>query len=293
MKKMVKKTAKKTIRGKSQKPSKTNAKIRKKDIPTLQLKSERDIAMDFAQKVYQRFNEMVKSVILFGSQAKGKNITCSSDIDIIILIDDVSISFEEKMVAWYREELGKVIALNPYKKDLHVNTLRLSTWWRDLLRGDPVVLSIIRSGDPLIDFGGFFDPLKRLMLKGEIKPTPEAVYTVLNRIPSHIIKSRIAEMSAIEGVYWAMVESAQALLMSISVLPPSPEHIALLLKEHFVNKKLLPMKYVTYYRDLFDLHRKIIHGEIKNLDGKIIDGWQDIAEDFFRVVMDLIDKGLK
>ena len=41
-----------------------------KDLPTLKLKKESDIAMDFATKAYQRFDKMLKSVILFGSTVK-------------------------------------------------------------------------------------------------------------------------------------------------------------------------------------------------------------------------------
>ena len=55
-----------------------------KNVPTLDLRNERDIAMDFATKIYQRFNKLVKSVVLFGSTAKQSNVP-GSDIDIIIL----------------------------------------------------------------------------------------------------------------------------------------------------------------------------------------------------------------
>jgi hypothetical protein len=51
--------------------------IKKEEIdqyPTLKLKSERDIAMDFAEKVYIKFDKLVKSVIFFGSAAKKENV---------------------------------------------------------------------------------------------------------------------------------------------------------------------------------------------------------------------------
>ena len=70
---------------KSQKES-TNQKITpKKNIPTLNLKRETDIAMDFATKVYKTFNKIVKSIILFGSTMK-QSAGAGSDIDIIIII---------------------------------------------------------------------------------------------------------------------------------------------------------------------------------------------------------------
>jgi len=40
-----------------------------KNIPTLQLKSEQEIATDFATKTYQKFDKVIKSIILFGSGA--------------------------------------------------------------------------------------------------------------------------------------------------------------------------------------------------------------------------------
>ncbi|MFA5174349.1 MAG: nucleotidyltransferase domain-containing protein [Candidatus Pacearchaeota archaeon] len=271
------------------KKEKAHKKVSKKQLPQLNLKSERDIAMDFATKVYKKFDKLIKSIILFGSTVKNTEVV-GSDIDIIIIVDDASIKFDEKTILWYREELGKIIQGNPYGQDLHINTIKLSTWWSDLIRGDPVIINAIRYGETIIDFGGFFNPLKIILEQGKIKPSPEAIYIALNRVPNHITRSRLSEISAIEGCYWAFVDAAQALLMSIKVLPPSPEHIPLLLKEHFVDKKLMKIQCVTDFRDLYDLHRRIMHGDIKNLDGDIIDGWQDKAEEFFKVVMKLIEE---
>jgi predicted nucleotidyltransferase/uncharacterized protein (UPF0332 family) len=257
--------------------------------PTLKLKSERDIAMDFSTKVFQKFDKLIKATILFGSNVKYTNIT-GSDIDIIIIIDDASVKFDEELIAWYREELGKIIESNPYKKDLHINTVKLTTWWNDLIKGDPVIINILRYGEALIDIGGFFNPLKILLQDGKIKITPESIYIILNRIPSHIMSSRMSKIKSIEGCYWSLIETSQALLMTINVLPPSPEHITALLKENFVDKGLLKMKYVTDIRDIFDLHRKIIHGEVKDMEGKIIDEWQKKSEEFYKIALKLIDE---
>jgi len=259
-----------------------------KKFPVYKLETERDIAMDFAQKAYQRFDRMLKAVVLFGSSAKDKSVP-GSDIDIILIVDDASIRFDEKLILWYREELEKIIRENPYKKSLHINTVKLTTWWQDLFRGDPVVINIIRFGEAMIDFGGFFNPLKILLQEGKIKPTPESMYSIINRIPGHIIQSKVSEMSSIEGCYWAMTETAQAMLMAVNILPPSPEQIPLLLKQNFVDKNLLKMKYATDMRDLYEVHRSIIHGEVKDIDGKIVDMWQDKAEEFFKVALKIIN----
>lgn len=260
-----------------------------KNFPTLQLKTEDEIAMDFAVKVYKKFNKIIKSIVLFGSTTK-QSITAGSDIDIMILIDDSSIKWDQELIAWYREELEKIIEESPYKKSLHITTIKLSIWWEDLMRGDPVVLNILRYGEAMIDAGGFFNPLKQLLLQGKIRSTPEAIYACLQRAPMHLSRSKVAELGAIEGLYWSMVDSAHAALIATNISPPSPEHIAGELKINFVNPGKLKIKYVEWFRDLNILHKKISHGEITNLKGIELDEWQNRAEEFLSVMARLVNE---
>lgn len=289
-KKKIKKSASKKVTRK--KPKRKSSYIRKKDIPSLQLRTDYEIASDFATKVYQKFNKIVKSIVLFGSVTKSKAVS-GSDLDIIIIIDDVSINWDQELVAWYREELEKISKLNPYRANLHINTIKLSTWWVDLMRGDPVVINVIREGRSLIDFGGFFEPLKYLLVQGKIRSTPEAIYSLLQRAPAHITRSKVSELNAIEGLYWAMVDSAQAALISANIEPASPEHIPVDLKEVFVNSKRLKMKYVVWYRDLLMLHKKIVHGDVTDLKGVEIDEWQRRTEEFLKVMIDIVGNIVK
>lgn len=260
-----------------------------KKYPTLDLKTEHEIALDFATKAYKVFDKSIKSIIIFGSAVKQTQ-TLGSDIDLILLIDDASIRWDQEMIAWYRTELEKILRASPYQKELHITTVKLTTWWSDLLRGDPLVLNILRYGEAIIDFAGFFEPLKYLLIEGKIKSTPEAIYSCLQRAPIHLSKSRLAELGAIEGVYWAMVDSAHAALIAANVVPPSPEHIPFELKETFVDTKKLDMKYVSWFRDLHVLHKDIIHGQIKELKAVEIDDWQKKAEEFVGVMAKLVNE---
>ena len=267
-------------------------KINPKNFPTLDFKKDTEIAMDFATKTYERFNKIVKSIILFGSTVK-QTAGTTSDIDIIILIDDVSIKWDQELIAWYRTELDNIMKKNPYKKNIHINTIKLSTWWEDLIRGDPVVINVIRYGESIIDSGGFFEPLKFLLLNGKIKSTPEAIYSNLQRAPLHLARSKVSELNAIEGLYWAMVDSAQAALISANIIPPSPEHIPANLKETFVDTGKLKIKYVTDFRDLHFLHKQIVHGEVTDLKGVEIDAWQEKTEDFIKVMAELVKENIE
>ncbi|MSS74425.1 hypothetical protein EXS72_02175 [Candidatus Pacearchaeota archaeon] len=274
------KLSKNTESKKSEKPIK-NAKII--------FRTDKDVAMDFAVKVHKQFDHLVKATVLFGSQVT-ENVKFGSDIDILILIDDAAINWDLELTSWYREELAKLISVQEYERDLHINTIRLTTWWRDLLHGDAVVLNILRHGQVLIDLAGFFNPLKALMMQGKIHATPEAVYAALQRAPQHLTRSKLSLLGAVEGAYWCMVESAQAALITLGKLPPSPEHVTKMLHENFVETGILKSDYVKWYRDIYMLHKQIAHGEIKKVDAKEIENWQNRAENFMKTMVDIIDK---
>ncbi len=250
---------------------------------------EKDIAIDFAEKVHKRFERLIKASILFGSQAKNDS-GPKSDIDIILIIDDASINWDMQLIAWYREELGRLISSQQYPKELHINTIKLTTWWHDLTHGDPVVINVLRYGEALIDSGGFFNPLKSLLLQGKIRSTPEAVYSALQRAPIHLGRSKLAILGSIEGVYWTMVDSAQAALITAGQLPPSPEHIAQMLKTEFVDKAMLKIERVRELREIYVLHKGIMHKEIHEVKGNEIDRWQIVAERFLIEMSKIIDQ---
>lgn len=253
-----------------------------------ELKTEKEIAMDFAVKVHQRFDRLIKSSVLFGSQVRGES-TVDSDIDIIFIIDDASINWDMELVSWYREELSKLVSADSHGKDIHINSIRLTSWWRDVMYGDPVVINILRYGEALIDSGGFFNPIKALLIQGKIHSTPEAVYSALQRSPAHLARSRSAELGAIEGVYWSMVDAAQAALMMAGKVPPSPEHLPEMLSETFVSKGVLDISYVRALKEIYVLHKSISHGQVTNIKGAEIDKWQDTAEKFLSQSTKIID----
>jgi uncharacterized protein (UPF0332 family)/predicted nucleotidyltransferase len=253
------------------------------------LVTERDIAMEFAVRVQEKFDKLVKASILFGSQAKNTS-QAESDIDIVILIDDASIEWDLELISWYREELGKLISAKASDRELHVTTIKLTTWWQDMVRGDPVVLNILRYGEPLIDIGGFFMPLKALLERGKVNSTLEAVYAALQRAPMHLARSKEAEIGAVEGVYWTMVDSAQAALIMAGKTPPSPEHIPEMMEETFVETNMLKADYVRAFNDIFELHKNIAHNKVYDIKGVELDRWQAIAEKFLSQMTTLVNQ---
>ena len=265
----------------------------KKDVAessgTLMIVGEREIASDFAVKVYDKFDKMIKSIVLFGSSARRVS-TPDSDIDIVIIIDDASVRWDEELIAWYREELGKLIVANPYAKALHINTVRLSTWWEDMMKGDPVVINVLRYGDALIDYGGFFNPLRILLKEGKIRSTPESIYTLLQRAPGHMTRARQSMLAVVDGLYWTMVDAAHAALIAGGVQPSSPENVPEVLIERFVKNKLLNKKYVNYYEEIHSVAKEVVHGRLTSIRGKELDEWFEMTDDFLGEMAKLVDR---
>lgn len=281
---MVKKEKKESVKKISEVPKADFEKV-----PTMLFANERDIAMDFAAKAYKRFEQTIKAIIMFGSSAKQET-RPESDIDVIVIIDDVSIRWDEELIATYREELGKIIQANPYIKPLHINTIKLSTWWQDLMAGDPVVLNVLRYGDALIDHGGFFAPQKALLMAGKIRPTPEAIYNLLQRLTIHLSRARASLFGAVEGYYWACVDVAHATLMAANILPPSPEKVAEIMDENLVQKKLLNSKFVDIYSEIYSLMKEINYGKINSISGKKLDELKENTESFISEMTKLTNK---
>tara|TARA_Y100000310_G_C20621376_1_gene783491 strand:- start:574 stop:1404 length:831 start_codon:yes stop_codon:yes gene_type:complete len=267
---------------------KDSNKSKAKTPPTMKLTSERDIAMDFATKIYKEFDQMIKSVVMFGSSAK-KVTTPDSDIDVIVIIDDVAIQWDAELVAHYRGTLGDVIKSNPYKRALHINTVKLSTWWQDLMRGDPIIVNILRYGNALIDFGGFFNPLKILLKDGFIKSTPESIYTLLQRAPNHMARARTSMLATVDGLYWACVDAAHAALIAAKIKPASPEQIPEILTTTFVQKKMLDKKFVKHYAVLHELAKDIIHGRLTKVEGSDLDELYSRTDSFVGEMAKLVD----
>lgn len=245
------------------------------------------IAYDFAVEAYKRFQNVVKSIVLFGSVAK--NLKRQNDIDIIIFVDDCTIQWDEELIAWYREELQKILANNKHREKLHINTVTLSVFWDEFKNGEPVAMNIVRYGISLIDFGGFFDPLKILLAKGKVKPSAEAVYNALRRAPFHLSRARYGLYLAVDSLYWAMVDSSHAALMMADRVAPSPEHIPEMLDEYFVKKKMLDRRYVSLYKEIYGIVHSLNKSEIK-VPSKKIDEYQKEVDKFVGVMAGIVKR---
>lgn len=266
-------------------------KVKKKVIKKVSKKEkelilDHEIAFDFATKVYKRFQEVIKSVVLFGSVAKHE-IKKGSDIDVIIFVDDCTVQWDDELIAWYREELSRLTAKQSYKDKIHVNTITVTTFWDEIRMGEPLAINVIRYGEAMVDHGGFFEPLKVLLAKGRIRPTAEAIFTTMVRAENHLEKANRSVLLAVEGYYWACVDSAHSALMAENVIPPSPEFIPDLLKDFFVKSGKINKKLINYFDEVRSITKDIEHGVIKRISASQLKDIESKSTEFVKTFRSL------
>jgi len=250
-------------------------------------KDEHTVAKQFADRVKKELGEFLKSVILFGSSARAEKAHRTRDIDVLMIIDDLTMILSPEVVEAYR-----VITENVARKTsrrLHINTLKLTSFWDYVRHADPVAVNMLRDGIPLIDVG-VFEPVQMLLFQGKIKPTRESIYTYYTRAPATLKNSEWHILQACLDLYWAVIDAAHAALMKVGEVPTAPKNVARLIESKLVKKKLAPKRCTKTMDFFYELSKKITHREIAKIPGKKYDEYRKEAEEFIRHMKHVIEK---
>ena len=188
----------------------------------------------------------------------------TGDIDLLLILDDISINPNKEFIEAYKIILQQLVA--KHSKEIHVTTMKFTSFWDLARNGDPLVINILRDGVALIDTG-FFDPLQALLLRGQIRPTFESIWTYYNRAPEALNSSRSHLFRAADDLYWAVIDAAHAALMKLGTIPPSPADVADLMDAKMVSNKLCTKSHVDTMRFFYKLHKEIEHRVISEISG--------------------------
>ena len=236
------------------------------------------LAEDLSSKLKKELGELLKAVVFFGSAARGKA-TPGSDLDILLILNDIKFVFSDEVIASVRVIIENT-ALTVSEK-FHITTMQLGQFWDYVRQGDPIIVNMLRDGVSIYD-EGFFEPAQVLLETGKIRPTKEAVWSYYQRAPRTLKEADKKMLSLIVDMYWAVIDSAHAALMHIDILPPAPQHVAELLDENFVTTGLLEKKYLNILRKFYMLAKEIGHEKMLEVDGKKIDTYMLEAHDFVK-----------
>lgn len=232
-------------------------------------KRSMDTAEKFKDEVLKKYKNIVKSVVIFGSITRN-DFHGKSDIDMLVVIDDTTARLTPEMKDRLDDDLyniGKKISENITVQPAWT----LTEFWEMARIGHPLLYTIVRDGWALFDTG-FFIPIRKLLELGRIPTTLEAVEKFMEAAPQKISRVETAKLYMIaEDLYYAMLNSSQAVLMYMGFNPPSPKHTPLDVKEHLVDQKLLEENYLRDLEGVIDFRKKVEHKEIRDVSGPDLD----------------------
>ena len=239
-------------------------------------KHEFELAKHFSNELKKELGKFLKEAVLFGSSAR-KTAGPKSDIDVLLLIDDLTVVVTRDVADAYRIIIQRIIS--KVSKRLHVVTLRLSAFWDYVRKGDPIGINMLRDGVSLLD-SGFFDPLQLLLKQGKIRPSKESIWSYYSKAPATLHNAKWHVKQAVVDLYWAVIDSAHAALMSHDAIPPTPEHVSDMLDSILVKSGKLEKKYSKIMRDFYKVSKGIMHHDITEITGAQFDKYLSDANDF-------------
>ncbi len=264
---------------------KTSTKAKEKG---LDKKQRMEILKTFTKEVLKKYGPVIRSIVLFGSTARGSE-KLESDLDVFIIVDDTKV----KITPAARHEMEDFFDATAKKLHSQFSVQpphMLTEFWGMVRDGHPIVFNFIREGIPVYD-KDIFLPIKRLLQMGEIRPSKEAVEKFIERGPKRIKRVENAKMyMVVEDCYYAMLESAQAVLMFLGKIPPRPNEAPSVLEKTLVEMKMLEPKYVKYLNDIIEVRKGVEHKNIKKISGAELDEWIKKTEEFVKKMQKLIVK---
>ena len=201
-------------------------------------KEERlDEVKELSKQILDKYGKYVKAIVMMGSVAR-EEFKPKSDIDIFVVIDDTSKDLSN-------EELDKIDAdiekmgqkISEYISVQPIYTL--TEFWDYARVAHPIIYNFIKEGVAVYDTG-FFGPVKRLLEMGKIPATREAIESYMEGAPKKLMRAKTVKLLMLaEDAYYAMLNSAQAVLMFMGLAPPVPNRAYDDVKKFFVKPGIL------------------------------------------------------
>lgn len=252
------------INKKAIKELQTRLKLRERTPGTITEKEIR-ILYDFTKQLVNEFGGFVHAMILFGSVAREEKKE-DSDLDVLALVDDVNFDITPEIVGSWRLGAGKILADLDAVGKIHLTTMGLAQFWDAVRHSDPVIITILRDGQGIVDTG-FFKPLKKLLEMGRIKPSKESIEAHLGVANQLVNASNTHLLAAFDDLYWAVINSAHAALMHIGKMPRAPSEVPDFFDKHLVKKKHgLTKKDAEFLDYMVRTMKHIARGELNKFD---------------------------
>jgi len=262
-----------------------------------------DAVKKFAKKVLKKYGKYVKCIVMMGSVAR-EEFKPKSDIDVFVVLDDTTFKITPELHEKIDEDLEKIaksipeaIITTKNEKGKEEKTCLISvqpsytlTEFTDYARVcHPIIYNFIKEGIPIYDTG-FFGPWKRLLLAGKIPGTREAIENYMEGAPKKLMRAKTVKLLMLaEDCYYAMLNTAQAVLMFMGLAPPVPSKAYEDVKKFLVEPGILEPEYAEWLKEIIEIRKKIEHKELSEVTGAFVDEWIAKAEKFVNKMFSLLN----
>ncbi len=247
------------------------------------------IGQEFSHKLIAKFKKTVKAVVIYGSTATGKQ-NKKSDIDVFVIMDDTKV--EQEIPPEIKERIWNEM-LRIAKETNELITLQafmfITEFWENLRVAEPVLIAILRNGVPVFDVGVFM-PAKRMLLRGKIPTTYEAVEKKITAAPQFVDFAQGRIKSAGHYLEQAMATAGNAALMFMGKMPVNKEDVPQTLQRTFVEQQLLEARYVKEAEEIRVFAKSLEHrkgDDLKSI-GAETDKHLKMTDDFVKRMQKLI-----
>jgi len=237
-------------------------------------------------KIIEKYGDIVKCVIMMGSVARGE-FKSKSDVDVFIVVDDTVKEIKPAEKGQIDDELEKMAT--GINKDISIQpSYTLTEFWDYARVCHPIIYNFIKEGKAIYD-AGFFMPIKRLLDMGKIPATREAIESYMEGAPKKLMRAKTVKLLMLaEDCYYAMLNTAQAVLMFMGLEPPVPNKAYDEVKKYLVDPGILEQKYADWLKEIIEIRKKIEHKELMDVTGAFVDEWIDKADKFIEKMFQLL-----
>ncbi len=262
-----------------------------------------ELVKEYSKKVLDKYGQYIKAIVMMGSVTR-EEFKPKSDIDIFVVVDDTTFNLTSEMLDKLDADLIKIademedawITVKAADgKEQKVNLISvqpvytLTEFWDYARVAHPIIYNFIKEGMPIYDTG-FFAPIKRLLEMGKIPATREAIESYMEGAPKKLTRAKTVKLLMLaEDCYYAMLNSAQAVLMFMGLAPPVPSKIYDEFVLHLVKPKILDQEYADWLKEIIDIRKKIEHKELMDVSGVVIDEWIAKADKFVDKMFGLLN----
>jgi predicted nucleotidyltransferase len=247
------------------------------------------VAEEFAEKLVDKLGDKVKCVAVYGSVPEGRH-THESDIDTFVVLDDTKL--EKDVPSDAKDKIRKKVTKLAKDTDDRITVQYfsfLTEFWESISKGEPLIIGVLRKGEPVYDVG-IFMPAKRMLERGKITSSRESVKKRLKMAAAGYKKCEKRLKSSIpHTLEQAMANAGQAPVMLVGKTPPNKEDVAEALREMFVENDMLDEKYAEIAEKLHEFN-DVAEKNPEEVTAEQVGEHMEMADDYIRQMHKLVGK---